>query len=161
MGNTEIINPIEYPNWNKLLLTNENYSFFHTSGWANALCESYKYKPLYFTEIENDKLTGLLPVMEVSSSLTGKRGVSLPFTDQCQPIAKNENHFRQIFKKVIQHGKNAGWKIIEVKGGKEYLQGKIPSETYLTHSLDLTYPEQEIFSTFKSSTKRNNSYEQY
>ncbi len=93
--------------------------------------------------------------MEVSSSLTGKRGVSLPFTDQCQPIAKNENHFRQLFKKVIQHGKNAGWKIIEVKGGKEYLQGKIPSETYLTHSLDLTHPEQEIFSTFRSSTKRN------
>lgn len=155
MENIEIFNPIEYPNWDKLLLTNENCTFFHTSGWANALCETYKYKPLYFTEIENDKLTGLLPVMEVNSFLTGKRGVSLPFTDQCHPIVKNENNFRQIFNKVIQYGKNAGWKTLVIKGAKEYLLGRLSSETYLTHSLDLTHPEHEVFATFRSSTKRN------
>ncbi len=63
----QILNPIEYPNWDELLLTNENYSFFHTSGWAKVISESYNYKPLYFTEIENDKLTALIPIMAVNS----------------------------------------------------------------------------------------------
>jgi len=151
----QIINPIEYPNWDELLLTNENYSFFHTSGWAKVISESYNYKPLYFTEIDNNKLTALIPIMAIKSPFTSQRGVALPFTDQCPVIDSDGNHFRELFGKIIDYGRKAGWKTIEFRGGKEYLQDKIPSETYLTHSLDLAHPEQKIFSTFRSGTKRN------
>ena len=151
----QILNPIEYPNWDKLLLTNDNYSFFHTSGWARVMSESYNYKPLYFTVIENNKLTALMPLMEIKSALTGQRGVSLPFTDHCPPIAKDLNQFNEILNKVIQYGKQAGWIYLDFKGGKEYFHDMTPYETHLTHNLDLTHTEQEIFSTFRSSTKRN------
>jgi hypothetical protein len=151
----QIINPIEYPNWDELLLTNENYSFFHTSGWAKVISESYNYKPLYFTEIANNKLTALIPIMAVNSPFTGQRGVALPFTDHCPIIASDENHFQEFFEKIIEYGKKAKWKTIEFRGGKEFLLDKIPSKKYLTHSVDLAHPEKKIFSTFRSSTKRN------
>jgi len=151
----QILNPSEYPNWDELLLTNGNYSFFHTSGWAKVISESYGYKLLYFTEIENEKLTALIPIMEIKSPLTGKRGVALPFTDHCPVIASDKKHFQQLFGKIIEYGKKAQWKTIELRGGEEYLRGNITSETYLTHSLDLTQSEKEILSTFRSSTKRN------
>jgi hypothetical protein len=151
----QIINPIEYPNWDELLLTNENSCFFHTSGWARVISESYNYKPLYFTEIENDKLTALIPIMEVKSPLTGKRGVALPFTDFCPIISFNENHFKDFFGKIIEYGKNVKWKALEFKGGKKCLNGQTPSETYLTHVLDISQSEKKIFSRFRSSTKRN------
>ena len=151
----QILNPLEYPNWDELLLTNGNYSFFHTSGWAKVISESYGYKLLYFTEIENEKLTALMPIMEIKSPLTGQRGVALPFTDHCPVIASDENHFQQLFGKIIEYGKKAQWKTIELRGGEEYLKGNITSETYLTHSLDLTQSEKEVLSTFRSSTKRN------
>jgi len=151
----QIINPVEYPNWDELLLTNENYSFFHTSGWAKVISESYNYQPLYFTEIKNDKLTALIPIMAIKSPLTGQRGVALPFTDHCPVIACDENHFQELFRKIIEYGKKADWKTIELRGDKEYLQREIPSATYLTHSLDLEQTEQKILSTFRSSTKRN------
>jgi len=80
----QIINPLEYPGWDDLLLTNDQSTFFYTSAWARVLHESYKYKPIYFTSIDNGKLSALIPVMEVKSFITGKRGVSLPFTDYCQ-----------------------------------------------------------------------------
>ena len=63
--NLEIINPIDYPNWDELLLTNDQTTFFHTSDWAKVLCESYRYKPLYFTVIEDGKLSALIPIMEI------------------------------------------------------------------------------------------------
>ena len=81
----QIINPLEYPGWDELLLGTDGYSLFHSSSWARVLHESYRYKPLYFTCIENGKLSALIPMMEVISFLTGRRGVSLPFTDCCQP----------------------------------------------------------------------------
>jgi lipid II:glycine glycyltransferase (peptidoglycan interpeptide bridge formation enzyme) len=93
--------------------------------------------------------------MAINSPLTGQRGVALPFTDQCPVIDSDGNHFQELFGKIIAYGKKAEWNTIEIRGGKEYLQGKIPSATYLAHSLDLAHPEQKIFSTFRSSTKRN------
>jgi hypothetical protein len=62
MNPITIVNPIEYPNWDDLLLTNDQSTFFHTSAWARVLHESYKYKPLYFTSIDNGKLSALIPV---------------------------------------------------------------------------------------------------
>jgi len=93
--------------------------------------------------------------MEIKSILTGSRGVSLPFTDHCPPIAENQNAFNKIFNEVIRHGKKANWKAIEFRGGKECLNSKSPSETFLTHALDISQSEQKIFSKFRSSTKRN------
>ena len=150
-----IINPLEYPGWDELLLTNENCSFFHSSSWARVLCESYKYKPLYFTSIDNGKLSDLIPVMEIQSLLTGRRGVSLPFTDYCQPIMSGKSHFKEIIDYIIDYGKRAGWKYIEWRGGEDYFQDTIHSSFYYGHTLDLTQNEQELLSSFRSSTKRN------
>jgi hypothetical protein len=150
-----IINPLEYPGWDELVLTNENYSFFHSSSWARVLCESYKYKPIYFTSISNGELSALMPVMEVRSPLTGRRGVSLPFTDYCQPIASDKSHFQEIIDNLVVYGKKAKWKYIEWRGGESYFQDKIHSSFYYGHTLDLTQNEQELLSGFRSSTKRN------
>ena len=69
--NIEIINPITHKGWDELLLTSDQSTFFHTAAWARVLHESYNYKPLYFTLIQNSKLKILFPVMEVKSLLTG------------------------------------------------------------------------------------------
>jgi Acetyltransferase (GNAT) domain len=154
--NIQIINPITYQGWDELLLTSDQSTFFHTSAWAKVLHESYNYKPLYFTLIENDRLKTLLPVMEINSFITGKRGVSLPFTDHCPPIAKNEKVFTETFNAVIQYGKKANWKAINLKCCVNYLRGStLPFETFLTHDLDVSQTAEEIFSTFRDSTKRN------
>ena len=154
--NIQIINPIENPKWDELILTNDQSTFFHTAAWARVLYESYNYKPLYFTLIEDGKLSALVPIMEINSLLTGSRGVSLPFSDFCQPIAKNHNSSDGIFKEVIKYGKNSNWKIIDLRGNIKLQEDTIlPFTTFLTHDLDLSKTEQEIFSTFRNSTKRN------
>lgn len=151
----EVINPIEYPNWDNLLLTNPETTFFHTSAWAKVLSESYDYTPLYFTIIENDLLSSLIPIMEVSSFLTGKRGVSLPFTDESAPIIANKKQYKAIIEALIQHGNSAGWKHLELRGNSEYLNGSPNSSSYYSHDLDLTRGEDKISSDLRKSNKRN------
>lgn len=154
--NIKIINPIEYHNWDQILFAVGKTTFFHTSAWARVLQESYRYKPLYFTLIDNGKLSAIIPVMEIKSFYTGSRGVSLPFTDQCPPFVENEEAFTETFKEVINYGKKAYWKSIELKCCVNYLRGTtLPFETFLTHNLDLSQSKQDIFSNFRDSTKRN------
>ncbi len=187
--NISIINPIDYRDWDELLLPNQDYSFFHSSHWAKVLCESYGYKPLYFVDVftsnlkrstpptsnsldasnlkhsspqtSNDnnashkKLQACLPLMEVKSFLTGQRGVSLPFTDYCGPIVARDIHFMEVFEYLREYGKQAGWKFIEIRGGRSFPQDFPHSSYYYGHILNLSRNEDQIFSNFRSSTKRN------
>jgi len=149
-----IINPLENPDWNNELPSCPSVSFFHTSTWAKVLHASYHYKPLYLTMVGNGKIS-VLPVMEVNSPLTGKRGVSLPFTDYCEPIVSNDNQFEEIFTYATEYGKKNGWRYVEIRGGKKFLDKHEPSENYFGHTLNLKKDTGKIFSSFRDSTKRN------
>jgi hypothetical protein len=151
----EIINPLEYPSWDDLLLSTNGYSFFHTSAWARVLHETYHYKPLYFSIIGNGRLLLSIPVMEVKGFLNGKRGVSLPFTDCCEPIIAEDMPFKDILGRLIEYGREAGWKFIEIRGGGDLFGRSRPSQFYYVHDMDLVHGEKRIFSSFKGSTKRN------
>ncbi|GMT46722.1 MAG: hypothetical protein IEMM0007_0288 [bacterium] len=153
--NLKIINPINYNNWDELLLSTNNYSFFHTSYWARVLHESYGYRPLYFSVIDNGSLRFSLPLMEIKSRLTGRRGVSLPFTDYCEPIINEDIHFQDILDHLIEYGKQAGWKYIEMRSLRNMSENIPPSLEYYGHTLRLSKDEDLIYSQFRSSTQRN------
>jgi hypothetical protein len=97
----EIINPLEYPGWDDLLLSQHDHSIFHTTHWARILHESYGYTPLYFTLFRDGALSALIPVMEVNSWITGRRAVSLPFTDYCEPIMTENGIFPELMEALL------------------------------------------------------------
>ena len=151
----EIINPLVYPDWDKLVLSTPNYSFFHSSAWARVLYETYKYKPLYFTLIKNNQLSALIPFMEVGSVLTGKRGVSLPFSDYCETIGIGKDDFQDAINLIKKYGKGHGWKSLEFRDGNIFPEEFPPSSGYVNHTLEISENPEQIFSSFRDSTKRN------
>ena len=151
----DIVNPIEWPGWDQLILAHPNYSFFHSSAWAKVLSEAYGYKPLYFTVFDGDALSACVPVMEVKSFVTGRRGVSLPFTDACEPLVHDPNQFEVLLNEAKAYGKQAGWKYLELRGGREFLPGVDASSTYFGHTLDLTPGVSALFAALRDSTRRN------
>jgi hypothetical protein len=153
--NLQRINPLDYPDWDALLLGSGDHSFFHTSGWARVLAESYRYKPIYFAAFENDWLSLLMPFMEISSRLTGKRGVSLPFTDHCDPFALDKRSLPEATQAALGFGKQSGWRYIEWKSTADFIDGAMPSKSYLTHDLNLEPPETELFSSLRENNRRN------
>jgi hypothetical protein len=183
--NLDIVDPTNYAGWDELLLSTPGNSFFHTSSWARVLKEAYGYTPKYFTEFVNGRISTLIPIMEVDSFLTGRRGVSLPFTDYCEPIIDKDKDFAGLFNSLIEYGKKHGWKYIELRGGDKYLRRQesggrrqeagssnmnpdpwdlypptarlapFPSKKYFGHTLDLTGGEEKILSSLRDSTRRN------
>lgn len=151
----QIINPLERPDWDDQLLAFENASVFHSAPWARVLAETYGYKPTYFTAVEDGRVKALIPVMEVRSFLTGKRGVSLPFTDFCEPLASSGPVLKELNEAVIRHGTAAGWRSMEWRGEAGLFRGEKSSCTFYRHELELPEAEGALAAGLRSSTIRN------
>lgn len=150
----EVLNPLEIPGWDDLVMTHPDYTFFHGSAWARVLHETYGYTPFYFTVREEDCLLALMPVMEVDSWLTGRRGVALPFTDDCEALVSERVEGRALLEQTLQFGRSQRWKYFECKGGKRLVPEACASLNYYRHTLALTGDEQALFDRFEPSVRR-------
>lgn len=97
----------------------------------------------------------LVPVMEVNSILTGRRGVSLPFSDDCEPVMCRKEHFDDMLGDIILYGTENRWKSVELRGGKGFLDGHRPAEMFYGHTLRLDPGAESLLGLFKSGTRRN------
>jgi lipid II:glycine glycyltransferase (peptidoglycan interpeptide bridge formation enzyme) len=151
----EIVDPLNQQGWDELVSSHPSGSFFHTSSWARVLVDSYGYKPTYFSVRENGTLRALLPIMEIDSFLTGRRGVALPFSDYADPFALDEEQYQVLAKRAVEYGKKAAWKTVEIRGGGCPWAEKVISSRFLGHRLNLSRTETEIHAGFRTNMQRN------
>ena len=81
-----VVDPTRDPDWDGLVASHPGSNFFHSAAWAKVLCRTYGHKPISLLLSRNGEPVALVPLLEVSSPLTGRRGVCLPFTDFCDPL---------------------------------------------------------------------------
>ena len=148
------VNPLEISDWDTRLKDFADATFFHSAAWARVLHQTYGYLPVYFVAGERDRFQSVLPVMEVNSWLTGRRGVSLPFTDECTALGTNPAAIHRLFAAAQNHAKIRQWKYLEYRGDRA-LPGEAPASTFFySHSLELQRDERALFSKFDSSVRR-------
>jgi Acetyltransferase (GNAT) domain len=148
------VNPLGDDQWDSRLAGYASASFFHSSAWAAVLRDTYGFTPAYFLAKGADGSESLLPIMEVDSWLTGRRGVSLPFTDECTPLCSNSAHFPTLFGQVLDYAKTRDWGYLEFRGGKHLLPKADPSISFYGHRLDLNEGETSLFSKLEGSTRQ-------
>ena len=127
----------EQGDWNTQLSLFGRPSVFHRVEWARVLCESYGYRPHYLVWKERDNVAALLPLMEVDSLVTGRRGVSLPFSDHCDPVLGAEVNRHTLFSAAVEYAKRRGWRYLHFHGGRNLFGSATPSVRYVGHRLPL------------------------
>jgi len=155
LNKIKVLNPLQIENWDDLIENLEGHTFFHCSAWNKALKDAYGFTPTFFVNNNSDKLDMVIPFMEVNSWLTGKRGVSLPFTDSCKVIIKNRSDLDSIFNEIVSYGKSKDWKYFEVRDDKFLINNAVPFDSFYEHYLTLGINTYDLFKSFRSSTKRN------
>jgi hypothetical protein len=143
------VNPLEHPDWDAPLTRRPDFSFFHGAAWTRVLVETYGFTPAWLAADQ-----ALLPLMEVNSWLTGRRGIALPFTDDCAPLCETEQDFQRLFQSAVELGKSRGWQSIELRGGRNFLKAAPVSLAFHGHSLNLTVGEAQLFERLDSSVRR-------
>ncbi len=148
------LSPLEQPGWDKLVTAHRDASFFHSASWAGVLNDTYGHTPHYFCSLTDERLSAVLPVMEVDSPLTGRRGVSLPFTDESLFLSDGSMSGEEVFQEAIHFGRKRNWNYLECRGTKSLSKTASPSLSFFGHVLPLSDREEEMFARLKSKVRR-------
>lgn len=131
-------------------------NIFHHPAWINLLAKSYDYHPFVFALIDqNETIYAGLPFIEVNSFLTGKRWVSLPFTDYCQPLYRNRENLEALSMRLMDLSQNEKTPPVEVRWELPSLPAIHSCSHHVQHTLNL---DQGLVCIYKSlhRTQRQN-----
>jgi CelD/BcsL family acetyltransferase involved in cellulose biosynthesis len=149
-----LIDPLSGSGWDDLLSTHPDATIFHSSAWARVLTRTYGHKPFYLHLTRGGSSIALLPLMEVASRFTGRRGVCLPFSDFCAPLLFDESEADALGNKVHDLAAERKWNHVELRGVVPAAAPDPAVATFYGHSLDLAGGEEELFACFNSSVQR-------
>lgn len=140
--------------WDKLIIAHPNYSVFHSAGWAKVLEDTYGHTPYYQGTAQPGRVSSLLPIMEVRSLVTGRRGVSLPFTDECPLLVSDTISASDLIDKAIEVGRLRNWRYFEWRGVERTKSGDSASGSFYGHRLNLSPDVDSLFARLDSSVRR-------
>jgi CelD/BcsL family acetyltransferase involved in cellulose biosynthesis len=149
-----VVDQTSDPDWDSLVDSHPDSSFFHGAAWAKVLCKTYGHKPISLLLSRNGEPMALVPLLEVSSPFTGRRGVCLPFTDFCDPLFFGGFDFNIVSRPLCELARNREWKYFEIRGGSTSAQRTISSVRFYGHGLDLRSGPEALFAGFASSVRR-------
>lgn len=112
--NVYMLDPLSDPRWPELLSRHPHASIFHTPGWLRALKTTYGFDPVAFTTSAGARLSDGVVYCYVRSPITGRRLVSLPFSDHCQPLASGEA-LHATLDEVAKRQQRLGLSYVEVR----------------------------------------------
>lgn len=149
-----VIDPLECGGWDRLVSAFASATAFHRQAWARTVQCAYGFRPCFLVSGPLNCPEAILPLMEVRSWITGMRGISLPFTDECQPILHRKENATKLFDSAVALGRQRGWRYVEIRGGDAPTPGAAPSTRYLGHSLSLDTDLGGIWKAIKESARR-------
>jgi len=152
-------NPLTDDRWSAFLERHPRASVFHSRPWLEALCRTYGYRAeVYTTSHPDTELRDGIVVCRVASWLTGRRMVSLPFSDHCDILVDDpvdETALLFVLERSVTAQK---LRYLELRSPmtlshSEMLQ--LTTKQYCYHEIDLKPDADKILSHFhKNSTQR-------
>ena len=138
------IDPTKDARWEEFLQAHPNASVFHTAAWLQALRRTYGYEPVTLTTSPpTGELKNGLVFCDVKSWLTGRRLVSLPFSDHCEPLCDSNEDLDFLIRYLQAALEHESWRYLEIRpidgsiGQRSNGIGFLPAATYFLHILDL------------------------
>jgi CelD/BcsL family acetyltransferase involved in cellulose biosynthesis len=154
------LRPLNDPRWGRFVQRNAQSSIFHTAQWLDALHQTYRYEPIAITTCApGAELDNALVFCQIESWLTGRRLVSLPFSDHCDPLSDDGGGVSGLLLASLQAELTSkGLRYVEIRPTRslDAPVGQYPTyHTYCLHQIDLTADLDTLFhNCHKSSVQR-------
>jgi CelD/BcsL family acetyltransferase involved in cellulose biosynthesis len=127
---------------------------FHLPSWSEVIASCYGFVPSVFCIRDADgTIRAASPGVHVGGRLRGRRWVSLPFTDECPPLAADAAAAEALAAELDRHRRENGLKGIEIRGAIPGGAGTQRSIGY-RHAIPLTRDEHEVFRRLSERSRR-------
>lgn len=152
--NAFTLDPLRDPRWERFVEDQPRASIFHARGWLEALRRTYGYEPIvYTTTPDSEELKNGLVLCRIASPLTGRRLVSLPFSDHCEPLVNTREECECIAIAVLEAMRSQHCKYMEIRpvGGELFAgepDGIMRDRSYYLDEVDIRPDATDLFRSF-------------
>jgi hypothetical protein len=146
------IDPFQDVRWDHFVSERQDASVFHCSAWLKALKHTYGYEPSVLTTCKPGRdLTNGLVFCRIKSWLTGRRLVSLPFSDHCKLLADAPEDVDRLLTSLQTISVHENCSYVEVRSPSadppaQFGYGK--TKKFCLHEIDLRPGLDELFHSF-------------
>ena len=146
------LDPTRDSRWEELVDSHPQASVFHSTQWLRALKAVYGYEPIVITTCPpGTRLTNGLVFCRIKSWVTGRRYVSLPFSDHCEPLIGRSDELDEMLLHMKRYVDEDRWKYIEIRPISCEPSSRTEFGhlvTYKFHCLDLSLSSEKLFRNF-------------
>jgi len=143
------VDPLRDERWVAFLERHPGASVFHTPGWLEALRRTYGYEShVSTTSAPREDLRNGLVCCRIHSWLTGRRLVSLPFSDHCEPLVGGEEELASLLSSLKSHLHRKEYVELRPRLQVGALAGSEIGRTFCFHLLDLRPSLETLYRNF-------------
>lgn len=148
------LDPCKDIRWTRFLQRHPDASIFHTAGWLDALRRTYDYQPIvYTTSPPGRDLSNGQVFCRINSWLTGRRLVSVPFSDHAALLMGEADDVESLVSYLQKKVTQDSCKYVEIRPVNQELI--VPafreSSVFYRHRIPLDHTSDELFRGFHKS----------
>jgi FemAB-related protein (PEP-CTERM system-associated) len=134
-------------------------AFYADERWLDLIQSVYGFRVTRLEARGDDgELRGILPVCALSSPLTGRRVVSLPFSDVCELVASDADAARQLLDQAVELGQRQRARYIELRTGPSAILDErddfVATDNYVRWRLALGAGEDSVWAGVEKPVQR-------
>lgn len=153
------LDPLRDLRWDNFVKTNSAATVFHALPWLEALRRTYGYSPVVYTTTPSGlPLRNGIVLCLIDSLVTGRRLVSLPFSDHCQPLAQTNGDLQALMTSLAEVLQESDYRYIEIRpvfSPEVTCSPWEPIAEYFHHQVELAADLNVLYQKFhKSSIQR-------
>ena len=151
------LDPLTDPRWMALVRQHPLGGIFHSTGWLRSLQQTYGYRVLALTTTPaGEPLRDGVVFCEVDSWLTGRRLVSLPFSDHCDPLLHSSATGHVLVEALRKKMSAQHLRYIELRpcaAAEEWeaAEKMLPGEPFALHTVSLERPLDQLYRSLHKS----------
>lgn len=144
-----IIDPCSSKEWMRFIESHPDAGIFHHPAWMKMLRDIYRYRVFAVCLTQGNEIRAGIPFADVQSFITGKRWISLPFSDHCKPLLpENDPHAVDILMGYLKNKQMSETPKIEIRWDVESTLQTFHERDFVHHTLKLDKDEAALFTSF-------------
>lgn len=144
--------PLADARWQEFIERRQDSSIFHTVAWLEAIRRTYGYGPVVFTSsAPGEELRDGFLFCEISTWLSGRRLVSVPFSDHTALLADDPASIPIVLSTLKQKIEKKLYRYIEIRPASQLnsiISGLGKAEVFYWHKLDLKQTQEALYRSF-------------
>lgn len=139
--------------WEKFVSKHSKANIFHHPRWIEFLAECYSYEPEIITVQDAGRIKAGIPIIKINSIITGKRWMSLPFSDHCKPLFSDSHSLLLLTKKFKElHTEN---KLkLELRWKYPFPNHQFFRSNHVLNIIPLSSNTEEVFYNIQKRTRK-------